>query len=334
MLVMNFWLLGAVGSASAQSMQEAIETVLPRVVKIYGAGGLQNLESYGTGFLVSAEGHLATAWSHLLDTQNVTVVLDDGRRFDAEVLGFEPTLELALLKIDGQRLPHFDLSEIAQAGPGTRVLAFSNMFNVAAGDEPVSVLQGVIAATDSLSARRGRYDVAYDGPVYIVDAVTNNSGAAGGVLTTRDGRLLGMIGRQLRNSESNTWINYAVPVSQLITTIREIQTGEFSRNQDDESFDAPQNFTAADFGIVLVPDVVERTPAYIDAVLPDSPAASVGLKPDDLIVFANNRLVPSCKALQGELGRLQGADDLTLVVRRGRSLVTVTMTAPRNPPTR
>jgi len=315
-------------------MQETIDDVLPRVVKIFGAGGLRNLEAYGSGFLVSPEGHIVTAWSHLLDTDAVTVVLNDGRRFDAETVGFEPTLEMAVLKIDAERLPHFDLDDAAEAGAGTRVLAFSNMFQVAVGDEPVSVVHGVIAATGPLSARRGRYEVAYDGPVYVVDAVTNNSGAAGGVVTTRDGRLLGMIGRQLRNSESNTWLNYAIPVSELVTTIRQIQTGDFSRGRDDESFDRSQNFAAADFGIILVPDVVQRTPAYVDAVLHGSPAAEVGLRPDDLIVFANNRLVPSCKALAEELGRLQPADDLTLVVRRGGSLVTVTMTAPREIPNR
>lgn len=318
----------------AQSTREAIDSVLPRVVKIFGAGGLRNLEAYGTGFLVSAEGHIVTVWSHLLDTESVTVVLDDGRRFQAETLGFEPTLELAVLKIDAERLPYFSLDEIAQAGPGTRVLAFSNMFQVAVGDEPVSVVHGVIAAVGPLAARRGRYEVAYSGTVYIVDAVTNNSGAAGGVLTTRDGRLLGMIGRQLQNADSNTWMNYAIPASELVETIRQIQTGDFSRNRDDESFSREPGFTAADFGIVLVPDVVERTPAYIDAVVPDSAAEAVALRPDDLIVFANGRLVPSCRALEAELARLQPADDLTLVVRRGGALVTVTMNAPRTVPNR
>ncbi|MGE0376918.1 MAG: S1C family serine protease [Planctomycetaceae bacterium] len=320
----------------AQSTSEAIDTVLPRVVKIFGAGGLKNLETYGTGFLVSPEGHIVTAWSHLLDTgtDHVAVVLNDGRRFEAETLGFEPTLELAVLKIDAERLPHFDLADLAEAGPGTRILAFSNMFQVAVGDEPVSVVHGVIAAVGPLSARRGRYDVAYKGTVYIVDAVTNNSGAAGGVLTTRDGRLLGMIGRQLQNTESNTWMNYAIPAAELVETVQQIQTGDFSRNRDDQSFSRTQNFTAADFGIVLVPDVVQRTPAFIDAVVRDSAAESSALRPDDLIVFANGRLVPSCRSLETELGRLQPSDDLTLVVRRGGTLITVTMTAPRAIPDR
>lgn len=327
-------LLSVASLAHAQSTREAIKSVLPRVVKIFGAGGIKNLESYGSGFLVSADGHIVTVWSHVLDADTVTVVLDDGRHYQAELVGAEPSLELAVLKIDAQDLPYFDLNQLSEAGPGTRVLAFSNVFEVAVGDEPVSVVHGVVAAIDDLSARSGRYDVTYSGPVYVVDAVTNNSGAAGGVLTTREGGLLGMIGRQLQNTQSNTWLNYAMPISELATTIREIQTGDFSRNRDDEPTEIVDNFDAIDFGIVLVPDVVERTPAYVDAVLDGSPAKSEGLQPDDLIVFANNRLVHSCQAFEEELGRLQPADDLIVVVRRGGTLLTIPLTAPRAIPQR
>ena len=78
----------------------------------------------------------------------------------------------------------------------------------------------------------------------------------------------------------------------------------------------------------MVPDVVARTPAFIDAIQPDSAAAAVDLHPDDLIVFVNDRLVQSVNVLEQELGRLEPTDDVTLVVRRGESLVTVMMTAP------
>lgn len=318
--------------ACAQSTHEAIDGVLPKLVKIYGAGGYKNLETFGTGFVVSEDGFIATVWSHLLDAEVITVVLDDGRRFEAEFVAAEPRLELAVLKIDADRLPFVNVDEPAQAGPGARVLAFSNMYQVAAGDEPVSVLHGVIAAMTELSLRRGRSTIAYDGPVYVVDAIMNNSGAAGGLLTTRDGRPLAMIGRQLKSDESNIWLNYAIPISELAPVIRQIQTGDFSREPDEETTDRPRHFTARDFGIVMVPNVVPRTPAYIDAIQPDSPAASVDLRPDDLIVFANDRLIPSLNALADQLGRLEPADDLQLVVRRGESLVTVTLTAPRRTP--
>jgi serine protease Do len=316
--------------AAAQSTRETIDGVLPKVVKIFGAGGIANLHAYGTGFIVSPEGHIATVWSHVLDTTAVTVVLDDGRRFYAEVLGAEPALDVAVIKIDAENLPYFDLDDLGRAGPGTRVLGFSNMFKVAEGDEPVSVLHGVIAATTTLSARRGRYEVPYTGDVYIVDAITNNPGAAGGVLTSYQGELLGMIGRELRNQENNTWINYAIPVEALRQTIRDIQEGVF-RPQETEEADEPLNDASlVDLGIVLVPDVIYRTPAYVDTIIEGSPAAEAGLEPDDLVVFINNELVHSIRQLEESLSRLEPGEEFNLVIRRGRTLITVPLVIPES----
>ncbi len=311
----------------AQSSSDAINDVLPRVVKIYGAGGLRNLEAYGTGFLVSPEGHIATVWSHVLDNFAVTVVLNDGRRFEASVLGFEPQLDLAVLKLDEENLelPYFDVNNSITAGPGSFVLGFSNMFNVAAGDEPVSVIHGVIAAKTELITRRGTYESPYDGEVYIVDAATNNSGAAGGVLTTRDGQLLGMIGKELRNAGSNTWVNYAVPIQELGHAIEQIISGQFDNEptEDPATSEDSLQVSPLNFGLVLIPDVINRTPAYIEAVLPKSPAARAGIQPDDLVLFVNDELVDSCRSFRQELSRLELGDELRLVLRRGEQLITV-----------
>ncbi|MFG0333942.1 MAG: S1C family serine protease [Maioricimonas sp. JB049] len=314
---------------SAAGPHNAIRATQQRVVKIFGAGGIANLHAYGTGFLVSDEGHIVTVWSHVLDGDVVTVVLNNGRRFYGKVLGAEPQLDLAVLKIDATDLPYFDLDEAATASPGARVLGFGNLFKVATGDEPVSVLHGVVSAVTELTARRGRYEVPYDGPVYIVDAVTNNPGSAGGVLTTWDGRLLGMIGRELRDTESHLWINYAIPIAELRDAVHSIRTGDFTPRDDVETTDNPQRYGAIDFGLVLVPDVVFRTPAYVDDVLPGSAASRVGLQPDDLIVFVNGELVHSIKTLAAALGRLEAEDDLRLTIRRGKALIPVTLRVPR-----
>src|SRR5262245_36115917 len=101
------------------------------MVKIFGAGGLRGLESYQTGFLISAAGHVLTVWSYVLDSDVITVILDDGRKFDSKLVGADPRLEIAILKIEAADLPHFELREAVEGQPGTRVLAFSNLFGVA-----------------------------------------------------------------------------------------------------------------------------------------------------------------------------------------------------------
>ena len=62
---------------------------------------------------------------------------------------------------------------------GDPVIAVSNLFNIATGDEPASVLQGTVAAVSNLNARRGTLKTPYSGNVYILDLIANNPGAAG-----------------------------------------------------------------------------------------------------------------------------------------------------------
>ncbi|MFN7806208.1 MAG: S1C family serine protease [Planctomycetaceae bacterium] len=316
--------------APAQSRQQrVIEQVSRRVVKIFGAGRLKNLYAYSSGFLVSPRGHLVTIWSHVLDEQEVTVVLHDGRRFAGRIVGAEPQLDLAVLKIDAEDLPFFELDEAVTPPVGARVLSFSNMFKVATGDEPVSVLHGVISARTRLVARRGVFDSAYNGPVLVVDAITNNPGSGGGVLTTRDGQLAGMVGKELRNAQSNTWMNYAIPISELKTAIQDIIAGTFTpkSNPLEAPLSSPR-FLPIDFGLVLVPDVIQRTPAFIDAVLPESRAADAALKANDLVLFVNDQLIQSVRMLREELARLEPGDTLKLVVRRENILIPVELTVP------
>jgi serine protease Do len=326
------------GTAIAQSTGDTIATVQPKIVKIFGAGGVQSLAAYGTGFLVSKEGHIVTVWSHVLDPDQVIVVLDDGRRFAATVLGAEPQLDLAVLKIEPENsdvelsVPHFDLNTvIGNATAGARVLGFSNMFKVATGDEQVSVLHGVVAAKAKLRARRGTYQIPYDGLVYIVDAITNNSGGAGGLLVTRDGKLLGMIGRELRNSETNTWVNYSIPLTELKEPIEEIISGTFkSKPNPADSPDAVARYVTTDFGIVMIPDVLFRTPAFVDSVVANSAAAKAGVKPDDLVLFVNDELQQSVRTLGKEIGRLEAGDTLRMVVRRDDELLTFEFAVPKS----
>ena len=167
------------------SFSDVIDDVQPKIVKIYGAGGFRGLEPYQSGFLISSHGHIVTAWSYVLDTDELTVTLNNGLRFETEILGSDPRTEIALLKIEGSNFPYFDLEKTVEVDTGSRILAFSNIFGVATGDESASVLHGCIAARSALAARRGAFALPYKGPAYILDAMTNNPGAAGGAERAR-----------------------------------------------------------------------------------------------------------------------------------------------------
>lgn len=330
--VIAAWLASAGALRAAEPGEKVIDQVGRRVAKIFGAGGIRGLHAYSTGFLVSPQGHIVTVWSHVLDDAAVTVILDDGRKFEGKILGAEPQLDLAVLKIEGDDFPYFNLDDATGAGVGTRVLAFSNMFKVATGDEQVSVLHGVIAARTKLTARRGNYETPYNGPVYVMDAITNNPGSGGGVVTTLEGVLLGMIGKELRNTQTNTWINYAIPISELKTVIGEIISGKFvARSERIDDAVNPRRYAPIDFGLVMVPDVLFRTPAFVDTVIVDSPAAKADIRPNDLVLFVNDELIQSCRLFKDELGRLEAGDTLKLVIRRGNALVPVELVVFKKP---
>lgn len=315
-----------------------------KLVKLYGSGGYRGLPAYGTGILVSPKGHILTVANHILDTQDLRVHLHDGRRFRAKVVVIEPEFDAALLKIDtgspgGDNdldLDYFDIQKAAQAPlaqSGDWILASSNQFQIATRDEPMTVQRGTIATYTKLHGRRGIFDATFTREVYVVDTIACNPGAAGGALTTRKGELLGVIGKELRNTLSETWVNYAVPVQTKAEFTEDGKTvtrslADFVDLGSKEKWkptvrEKPKDGPGGYHGIVLVPNVVERTPPFVDGVRPDSPAAKAGLQPDDLIVYVEGEPVGSIKQFNDFIAKTHPGMSIKLEIRRGDKLATV-----------
>jgi S1-C subfamily serine protease len=315
------WIGAVVGAvlvcatAEAEPLRQTIATAARKVVKIYGAGGLRGLESYQTGILVSPQGHVLTVMSTVLDADEIDCVLDDGVRYRGTLLGADPVRQLAVIGFDAAELPFFTIADVAPVAVGTRVLALSNLFGVAVGDERVSVQHGVLTARVPLEARRGGYEVPFPGEVYIVDCTTNNPGAPGGGLIDWKGQLIGMLGKELRSSESGIWLSYAIPAAELARGYHDILTGTVAAPPDRDA----TPFDPLGLGLVLVPDLLDCTPPFIESVVAGSPAERAGLVPDDLVIAVDGRSVPSRDAVQRALGMLADGDPVRLaVVRSGR----------------
>lgn len=316
------------------------DEVNAKMVKLFGSGGFKGIVSYGTGIIVSPEGHILTLHTPTLDTRDLRVHLYDGRRYHCKVLVLEPVLDIALVKIDTKEklepLPYYDITAAAKEPmlkTGSGVLAFSNQFEIATRDEPLSVMRGIVSAVTKLKGRRGIHEYHFDGQVYIVDAITNNPGAAGGALTTRDGRLIGLLGKELKNELTDTWVNYAIPINASVeitdrdnmkttTSIVEVveKKEKYVTRSRDPSKNKEENYT----GLILVPNVVEQTPPYVEDVLPGSPAAKAGLKPDDLIVYVDGEQAQNITELNRIFSRIRPESPVKLEIRRGDRLQTVT----------
>jgi serine protease Do len=302
-------------AAAEPSPQEVIAKAARNVVKLYGAGGLSGLEGYQSGIIVSPDGRLVTVASTVLDSDEIDCVLDDGRRFVARVVGTDPRRELAVLQIDATDLPAFAPAPRDEpAPPGTRIIALSNMFGVAVGDERVTAQRGVIAAYVPLEARRGAAEAPFRGKVYVLDCTTNNPGSPGGAVVDSRGRLLGMLGKELRSTDSGIWLNYALPADEVAAGTEAVVTGNFAAAIRD---DAPR-FNPRLIGAVLVPDLLDRTPPFVESVDPESQAARAGLHTDDLVIAVGPRSVTTRAAVEQALGSLAPGDPVKLtVIRRG-----------------
>jgi len=87
--------------------------------------------------------------------------------------------------------------------------------------------------------------------------------------------------------------------------------------------------TLALLGLTLVPDVLQKTPPFVDNVRSGSPAAAAGLKPDDLVLYVNDDIVHSVKMLLEELEYIDRRDEVKVTVLRGEELAEVVLGLPQ-----
>lgn len=330
-VVLAFLLTGLVGvPAPAQvtmndAFQQAIHEGQARMVKVYGATA-GRVDGYASGVIVSPDGLIVSMQGVYLDGQNTRVTLADGTRWPATVLRRDRARQLALLKIEHQTPDYFELSETPVGQQGDWVVTLSNAFKVADGEEPMSVNLGIISLRTTIRARLGPRDIAYEGPLLLIDAITSNPGAGGGAVLTRDGRLAGTIGRVINSSDTNTRLNYAVPADLLqqfventlppVTTENSVVGGE-----------------PGELGIRVFRLGGRRAPAYIDRIIPDSPAGQAGLRPDDLVISMAGQKIGTIREYDEASSGVLAGQEVIVVVKRGNRLVRVPLTPlPRKVP--
>lgn len=292
----------------------AIAYAQERMVKVYGATA-GRVDGYASGVIVSAEGHIVTMQGVFLDGQATRVTLPDGRQVPATVLRRNRELQLALLKIEDATPQYFELSENDVGRQGDWVMALSNAFKVADGVEPLSVNLGIISLRTSIEARLNERDIAYRGPLVLIDAITSNPGAGGGAVVTIDGQLVGTIGRVISSSETNTRLNYAVPAS----VVKAFVEGSFENEQDVMA----ETQRPGDLGIRLFRFGSRSEPAYIDRVQRGSPAAAAQLRPDDLVISVGGTRIGSIAEYDNAMKDVFEGVETIVVVKRGSKLIRI-----------
>ena len=107
-----------------------------------------------------------------------------------------------------------------------------------------------------------------------------------------------------------------------------MRTGKPLADNDTKPKKPDNPLTLDRLGLVLIPDVLERTPPFVDEVRPDSAAAKAGVRPDDLVLLVDDQVVQSCDALQKELGMRDADADVHFTLMRGNELIELQLKAP------
>lgn len=311
------------GSALAQAQEptdngpfaDAVALAQKRVVKIYGAT-IGRSPGYATGIIVSPDGQIITASGVHLSEGHVRVTMPDGSLQQAEVVRRSNSLQTALLKVNAPTPDFFVIPAQPAAKKGDWVLAVSNAFKVAEGSEPLSVNIGVLSLRVRLDARRGYNDFPYEDDVFLIDAITSNPGAAGGAVVNSQGELVGLVGKVIEGKTTGTRLNYAVPADLLQKFI--------SGEEQPAPAVAPTPMGGkGELGIRLFALGGRKSPAYIDRVLPGSPAAEAGLKTDDLVVSINSEVIRDSGDFRRIADLLQAGVEVTVEVKRKNDLISV-----------
>lgn len=292
---------------------DAIAYAQKRTVKLYGAG-IGREPGYASGVLVSADGLILTAQGVYLSGERLRITLPDGSSHQAALQRRSQNLQLALLKVEAKTPDYFNLAEQSPAKQGDWVLAISNAFKVADGDEPLSVNLGIVSLRTRLEAKRGFSDIPYDGDVLLIDAITSNPGTPGGAVMTADSRLAGLIGRIIEGKRTNTRLNYVVPTDLL---------AQFVAGKEPTPAAVASTGAKGEVGIRLFGLGGRKGPAFIDRVLPGSPAAKAGLKSDDLVVSLAGQVVHDSLDYKKIAETLKAGQEVSISVKRNNQVVTV-----------
>jgi serine protease Do len=277
-------------------------------------------QSLGSGVFVSPEGLIVTNNHVIEDSDEVVVVLSDGREFNAKVVAADQRFDLALLRINGkgEQFPALTLRDSDKVQIGELVLAIGNPYGFSQ-----TVTSGIISAL-------ARTDVGIaDFTSFIQTDAAINPGNSGGALITLDGQLIGINTAIYSRSGGSVGIGFAIPSNMVKAFLRAEKTGGrlirawLGAYSQDLSSEQMKQLGLRD-----------RKGSIVTQLFPNGPADQGGLKVGDVVLSLNGRIVENSQALRFQLATIAPGDVVTLVVLRNQQNVSlqITLIAPPNTP--
>jgi len=295
-----------VRSRASGQMNEAARELWERFFGQLPEGRMreQYQRGLGSGFLISPDG-LALTNNHVVEgAMVITVKLDDGRSFDAEVLGRDPLTDVAVIKLKGKvgKLPALPLGDSDALKVGDWVMAIGNPFGLAS-----TVSAGIISAK-AREIGAGPYDD------FLQTDAAINPGNSGGPLFNLKGEVIGIntaiVGGA--NGMSATGIGFAVPSNMVKALLPQLQKeGVVTRGYIGVSVQSLTPDLARGLGVPVTEG------ALVSGVSPGAPGEKAGLKTDDVITRLDGDPITSSGQLTRKVALRRPGAAVALEVYRG-----------------
>jgi Do/DeqQ family serine protease len=269
-----------------------------------GQGQNQPQGGLGSGVIISPSGYILTN-NHVVEgADEIEVILNDTRKAKAKVIGTDPDTDLAILKIELDKLPVIVLGNSDTLAVGDAVLAIGNPFGVGQ-----TVTGGIVSALGRNQLGINTFEN------FIQTDAAINPGNSGGALVDVSGALMGINTAIYSRSGGSMGIGFAIPVS----TAKQVLEGIVKDGQVTRGWIGvePQEINAElleTFGIK--PEVLQTGGVIITGVLQNGPAAQAGLQPGDVITAVNGKGVASVSQLLTAVAGLKPGTPAPLTVLR------------------
>ena len=279
-----------------------------------GQGESQTVKALGSGFILDSKGHVVTNDHVVKNATDIQVTLADGRTLPAKVVGVDPKTDLAVLQIKSDTpLPHLALGDSASARVGDWVVAVGNPFGLGG-----TVTAGILSARGR-QIGEGPYDdfLQIDAPI--------NRGNSGGPLFAQDGTVIGVNTAIYSPSGGSVGIGFAIPSSVVKQVV-----GQLEANGHVERGWLGVEAQAVSPAMAKALHLPSASGALVAEVQKDSPAASAGMQPGDVITRIGTAAVQDPRALARMVAALHsGADQEMTVLRDGASRTLSVAVAPQ-----
>lgn len=273
----------------------------------------QPVMSSGSGVIISSDGYIVTNNHVIRDANEIEIILNDKRTYQAEVVGKDPTTDIALLKINEQDLPFMEYGNSDDIKIGEWVLAVGNPFNLTS-----TVTAGIVSAKSRSIQILGQMSI----EAFIQTDAAVNPGNSGGALVDTSGKLVGINTAIASQTGSYSGYSFAVPVSIVQKVVADLlEYGEVQRGL------LGINIREIDNQLVEKENLSTTDGVYVVSAMEGGGAEAAGIKAGDIIVSVNGERVNTVPQLQERVSRYRPGDNLQVeVIRDGkRKPFTVTL---------